>query len=150
MQRVLCSFLVVAAACLTIAAAQGDFQSLSDAAARKYTLPQHVGSDYAAKFSDWSTEPMLHAMNVFGSHPFTNRYCDIIAVVATDGHVRDLLFSPSNSYVDCVRKDLRLGASAPKPSGDSWPVQIRLLDGRRPKPKPSDKPFIILSQGHVE
>jgi hypothetical protein len=150
MKRVLCIFFLAVAACLTIAAGHGDFQSLSNAAAEKYTLPQHIGSEYATKFSDWSTEPMLHAMNVCGSQPFSNRYCDIIAVVAADGRVRRLLFSPTNSYVDCVRKDLRLGAAAPKPPGDSWPVQIRLLDGLRPKPKPGDKPFIILSQGHAE
>ncbi len=150
MKRVLCFFLATAAACLAIAAGHGDFESLSDAAAEKYTLPKHVGSEYATKFSDWSTEPMHHAMDVCGSHPSSNRYCDVIAVVAADGHVRRLLFSPSNRYVDCVRKNLRLVALAPKPPGDSWPVQIRLIDGLRPKPKPSDKPFIILSPGHVE
>jgi hypothetical protein len=150
MKRILCLLLTIMAACLAIAASRGDFQSLSDDAAQKYTLPKHVGSEYATAFSDWSTKPMLHAMDVCGSHPFSNQYCDVIAVVATDGHVRSLLFSPSNRYVDCVRKNLRLGAVAPKPPGDSWPVQIRLLDGLRPKPKPSDKPFIILSPGHVE
>jgi hypothetical protein len=150
MRRILSLFLTIMAACLAIAASRSDFQSLSDDAAQKYTLPKHVGSEYATKFSDWSTEPMLYAMNVCGSHPFSHRFCDIIAVVAADGHLRRLLFSPSDRYVDCVRQNLRLGAVAPKPPDDSWPVQIRLLDGFRPKPKPSDKPFIILSQGHVE
>ena len=149
MKRVLFLLLVTSAACLAIAATHSDFASLSDAAAEKYTLPKHAGSGYATKFSDWSTEPMLHAMDVCGSHPFSNQYCDIIAVVATDGHVRRLLFSPSNRYVDCVRKNLRLAALAPKPPGDSWPVQVRLLDGLLAKRKPS-KPFIILSRGHVE
>ena len=150
MKRVLFFLLVASAGCLMIAATHSVFTSLSDAAVEKYTLPKHVGSEYATKFSDWSTEPMLHAMDVCGSHPFSNQYCDIVAVVAADGHLRRLLFSPSDRYVDCVRKNLRLAALAPKPPGDSWPVQIRLLDGLRPKPKPSDKPFIILSQGHVE
>ena len=30
---------------------------------------------------------------------------------------------PAIGTVDCVRKDLRLGAVAPKPPGDSWPVE---------------------------
>ncbi|HYR22471.1 MAG TPA: hypothetical protein VEP30_06070 [Chthoniobacterales bacterium] len=147
MKRVLCFLLLLIAACLAIAASRGDFESLSAAAEKKYTLSTHEGSRYAEKFSDWSTEPMLHAMDVCESHPFSNRYCDIIAVVAADGHIRRLLFSPSNSYVECVRKDLRLGAVAPKPPGDSWPVQIRLIDGPRPKYK--GEAFIMLSKGHV-
>jgi hypothetical protein len=150
MKRVLSFLIITTAAFLAIAANRDDFERLSDEAAEKYTLPKHVGSEYATKFSDWSTEPMLHAQDVCGSHPFSNQYCDIIAVVAADGHVRSLLFSPSNPYVDCVRKNLGLGSVAPTPPGDSWPVQIRLIDGLRPKPKPSDKPFIILSPGHVE
>jgi hypothetical protein len=150
MKRVLCLFLVTAAACLAIAARHGDFESLSAEAGKRYSLPTKGGAEYAAKFSDWSTEPMLHAMNVCGSQPFSNRYCDIIALIAADGHVRRVLFSPSNPYVDCVRKNLRLGSAAPKPPADSWPVQIRLIDGLRPKYKGGDKPFIILSPGHVE
>ena len=149
MQRILLLFLVSIAASLAIGGSHSDFDSLSEAAAEKYTLPNHVGSQYAEKFSDWSTEAMLHAMKVCESHPPSNRYCNIVAVVAADGHVRRLMFSPSNSYVDCVRKDLRR-AVAQKPPGDNWPVQIRLLDGPRPKPKAGDRPFIILSAGHVE
>jgi hypothetical protein len=64
MKRVLCLLLVTIAACLAIAASRSDFESLSDDAAKKYTLPNHVGSLYAERFSDWSTEPMLHAMKV--------------------------------------------------------------------------------------
>jgi len=141
--------LVASAASLAMAAADADFERLAAAAAKKYTIATHEGSRYAAKFSDWSTEPMLHAMDVCESHPFTNRYCNIIAVVAADGHVRRLLFTTDNPYEACVRENLRLGAIAPKPPGDSWPVQIRLIDGPRPKYEGGDKPFIILSFGHV-
>jgi len=137
----------MAVATLGIAAGGGDFESLSASAAQHYGAKG--GKDYAAKFSDWSTKPMLHAMDVCGSQPSTDRYCDIIAVVAADGHVRRVLFAPSNAYAECVRKDLRLGAVAPKPPSDSWPVQIRLIDGPRPNYKGGDKPFIILSSGHV-
>ena len=150
MKRILSSLLIIMAATSVIAGSRGDFEGLSVDAAKHYDWKAKGGKDYAAKFSDWSTEPMLHAMNACGSQPFTNRYCDIIAVVAADGHVRRLLFSPRNSYVACVQKDLRLGAVAPKPPADSWPVQIRLIDGPRPKYKGGDKPFIILSSGHVE
>ena len=150
MQRILFFILISAAASLLFAATHADFASLSLDAAKKYDLPDHAGSRYAEKFSDWSTEPMLHSMNVCGSQPFTNRYCDIIAVIGSDGHIRRVLFSPSNPYVDCVRKHLLLGAVAPKTPADNWPVQIRLIDGLRPKYKGGDKPFIILSPGHVE
>src|SRR5438105_12565403 len=150
MKCILSLLLIMISACLTIAAGRGDFDRLSAEAAEKYSLPTHRGSQYAAKFSDWSTEPMLHATEVCQSHPFSNRYCDIIAVVAADGHVRRLLFSPSNPYVDCIRKELRLSAVAPRPPADSWPVQVRLIDGPRPKYKGGDKPVIILSAGHVE
>src|SRR5215471_4667373 len=148
MKRVLSILLVTIAAYLVIAASGGDFTSLSGAAEAKYTLPTHEGSRYAEKFSDWSTKPMLHAMDVCQSRPNSNRYCDIIAVVAANGHIQRVLFSPRNSYVDCVRKDLQLGAVAPKPPGDSWPVQIRLIDGPRP-PYKGKEAFIILSYGHV-
>jgi hypothetical protein len=147
MKRALCLFLITVAVTLGIAAGRGDFESLSAAAAQHYDAKG--GKDYAAKFSDWSTQPMLHAMDVCESQPSTNRYCDIIAVVAADGHIRRVLFAPSNTYAECVRKDLRLGAVAPKPPSDSWPIQIRLIDGPRPKYKGGDKPFIILSSGHV-
>jgi hypothetical protein len=147
MKRAFSLLLITIAASLAIAASHSDFESLSADAAHHYDAKG--GKDYAAKFSDWSTEPMLHAMNVCGSQPFTNRYCDILAVMAADGHIQRVLFSPSNSYVDCVRKDLRIGAVAPKPPSDAWPVQIRLIDGPRPKYKGGDKPFIILSSGHV-
>jgi hypothetical protein len=150
MKRVLVLFLTTVAAGFVIAGSRGDFESLSVDAAKHYDWKAKGGKDYAAKFSDWSTEPMLHAMNACGSQPFSNRYCDIIAVVAADGHVRRLLFSPSNSYVDCIRKDLRLGAVAPRPPADSWPVQIRIIDGPRPIYKGGDKPFIILSTGHEQ
>src|ERR1043166_6457178 len=132
MPRVLCFFFVIAAACLTIAAGRGDFEHHSGEAAENYSLPTSEGYDYAAKFAHWGAEAMMHRMDVCQSHPFSNRYCDIIAVVAADGHIRRLLFSPSNPYVDCMRKDLRLGAVAPRPPRDSWPVQIRLIDGPRP------------------
>jgi len=147
MKRALSLLLVAIAASFALAAADGDFERLSAAAAKKYTLSTHEGSRYATKFSDWSTEPMLHAMDVCESHPFTNRYCDIVAVVAADGHIRRLLFAPGNPYQACVRKNLRLGAVAPKPPGDSWPVQIRLIDGPRSKYK--GEAFIMLSSGHV-
>ena len=122
MKRVVYVSLVTLGACLAIAAGDRDFATLLAEAAKKYSLPTKAGYDYAAKFSDWSTEPMPHSMNVCGSQPFTNRYCDIIAVVAADGHSRRVLFSPSNAYVDCVRKDLRLGPTAPKPPADNWPA----------------------------
>ncbi|MEY2565039.1 MAG: hypothetical protein QOH88_3232 [Verrucomicrobiota bacterium] len=150
MKRILWFLLVGSAASFALGASHSAFETLSRAAAEKYTLPNHAGSQYAEKFSDWSTKPMLHAMTACESHPPSNRYCDILAVVGADGHLRRVLFSPANSYVDCVRKDLRLGAVAPKPPGENWPVQIRLLDGPRPKPKEGDRPFIILSAGHVE
>jgi hypothetical protein len=89
-------------------------------------------------------------MDVCGSRPPSNRYCDIIAVVTAGGHIQQLLFSPNNAYVDCVRKALRLGPVAPKPPANFWPVQIRLIDGSRPQYKGGDKPFIILSSGHEE
>ncbi len=147
MKRVFGLLLITISGCVAIAAGRGDFERLSVAAAEHYDAKG--GKDYAAEFSDWSTKPMLHAMDMCESHPSSNRYCDIIAVIAVDGHVRRLLFSPRNPYVECVQKDLRLGALAPKPPADSWPVQIRLIDGPRPKYKGGDKPFIILSSGHV-
>jgi hypothetical protein len=147
MKRALSLLLITIAASLAIAASRSDFESLSAGAAHHYDAKG--GKDYAAKFSDWSTKPMLHAMEVCESHPFSNRYCDIIAVVGGDGQLRRLLFSPSGPYVECVQKDLRLGAVAPKPPAEFWPVQIRLIDGPRPKYKGGDKPFIILSSGHV-
>jgi len=147
MKRVFCFLLLVIAASLAIAASRGDFESLSAAAEKKYTLSTHEGSRYAAKFSDWSSEPMLHAMDVCESHPPTNRYCDVIAVVAADGHIRRLLFAPGSSYVECVRKNLRLGAVAPGPPADSWPVQIRLIDG--PMPKYKGEAFIMLFKRHA-
>jgi hypothetical protein len=150
MKRVLGLLLTTLAVRFVIAGSGVDFESLSVDAAKHYDWKAKGGKDYAAKFSDWSTEPMMHAMNGCGAQPFSNRYCDIIAVVAADGHVRRLLFSPSNAYAACVQKDLRLGAVAPRPPADSWPVQIRLIDGPRPKYKGGDKPFIILSSGHVE
>jgi hypothetical protein len=147
MKRALSSLLITIAASLAIAASRGDFESLSADAAHRYDAKG--GKDYAAKFSDWSTKPMLHAIEMCESHPFSNRYCDIIALVGSDGHIRRLLFSPSSPYGECVQKDLRLGTVAPKPPAESWPVQIRLIDGPRPKYKGGDKPFIILSSGHV-
>jgi hypothetical protein len=146
MKRVLYLLLTISG-CLAMAAGHGDFERLSVAAAKHYDAKG--GKDYAGKFSDWSSQPMLHAMGVCESHPRSNRYCDMIAVVAVDGHVQRLLFSPSNPFVECVQKNLRLGTVAPKPPGESWPVQIRLIDGPRPKYKGGDKPFIILSSGHV-
>ncbi len=147
MKGTLALLLVTIAASFVLDVAGGEFERLSAEAAKKYTIATHEGSQYATKFSDWSTEPMLHAMNVCESQPFTNRHCDIVAVVAADEHIRRVLYSPSNAYADCVRKDLRLGAVAPKPPCDNWPVQIRLIDGPRPKYN-GDKPFIILSSGH--
>jgi hypothetical protein len=148
MKRAVSLLLFASAGALALAAADSEFERLSALAAKKYTRPTPGGSEYAAKFSDWSTEPMLHAMNVCAARPSSNLYCDIITVVATDGHIRKVLFAPNNAYTACVRKNLRLGAIAPKPpAGDNWPVQIRLYDGPRPKYK--GEPFIMLSSGHV-
>ena len=149
MKRILSFLLVAGAASLAVAAAHSEFERLSELAAKKYTRPTPGGSEYATKFSDWSTEPMLHAMDVCAANPPSNLYCDIITVVSTDGHIRKVLFAPSNAYTACVRKNLRLGAIAPKPpAAEDWPVQIRLYDGARPKYK--GEAFIMLSQhGHV-
>ena len=149
MKCALSILLISIAASLALAAADTEFERLSALAAKKYTRPTPGGSEYAAKFSDWSTKPMLHAMDVCAGRA-SNLYCDIITVIGADGHVRRVLFAPKNSYAACVQKNLQLGAVAPKPpGGDDWPVQIRLIDGPRPNYKGGDKPFIILSAGHV-
>ena len=149
MKRAVSLLLFASAAGLALSAADSEFARLSALAEKKYTRPTPGGSEYATKFSDWSTETMVHAMDVCAAHPSSNLYCDIITVVAADGHIRRVLFAPSNAYTACVRKNLRLGAVAPKPpAGDSWPVQIRLIDGPRP-PYKGKEAFIILSYGHV-
>jgi hypothetical protein len=148
MKRAVSLLLFASAACFAGAVTDSEFARLSALAEKKYTLPTVGGSEYATKFSDWSTEPMLHAMDVCAAHPSSNLYCDIITVVAADGHIRKVLFAPNNAYTACVRRNLRLGAAAPKPpAGDNWPVQIRLYDGSRPKYK--GEAFIMLSHGHV-
>jgi hypothetical protein len=149
MRRVVCLILFASAAGLALASAGSEFDRLSALAAKKYSLPTPGGSEYAVKVSDWSTKPMLNAMEVCAAHPPSTRYCDIITVVAADGHIRKVLFAPDNAYTTCIRKNLRLGAVAPKPpAAENWPVQIRLIDGPRPRYKGGDKPFIILSAGH--
>ena len=148
MKRALGLLLTTIGAGLALAAADTEFDRLSALAAKKYTRPTPGGSEYAAKFSDWSTKPMLHAMDVCAARPSSNLSCDIITVITADGHVRRILFAPDNAYTACVRKTLRLGAVAPKPpAGDNWPVHIRLYDGARPKYK--GEAFIMLSRGHV-
>src|SRR5688572_11242152 len=109
MKRTVSLFLFASAAGLAFAAADSEFERLSTLAAKKYTRPTPGGSEYAARFSDWSTEPMLHAMNVCAARPSSNLYCDIITVVTANGHIRKVLFAPSNAYTACVRKNLRLG-----------------------------------------
>lgn len=147
-KRIVSSWLFAVAASLTAAAADTEFSRLSALAAKKYTRPTPGGSEYATKFSDWSTKPMLHAMDVCAARPASNLSCDIITVIAADGHVRRVLFAPNNAYSACVQKNLRLAAVAPKPpAGDNWPVHIRLYDGARPKYK--GEAFIMLSRGHV-
>src|SRR3989442_5269250 len=114
MKQALGLLLVANSACLALATADTYFERFSAAAAEKYTISTHEGSRYATKFSDWSTKPMLHAMDVCESRPSTNQYCDIVAVVAADGRIRRVLLAPSNSYEACVETNLRLCAVAPK------------------------------------
>jgi hypothetical protein len=148
MKRAVSVLLFVSAAGIALAAADSEFDRLSALAGKKYTRPTPGGSDYARRFSDWSTEPMLHAMDVCATQPSSNLYCDIITVVAADGHIRKVLFAPNNAFAACVRKNMQLGIVAPKPPvAENWPVQIRLIDGPRPHSK--GEPFIILSYGHV-
>jgi hypothetical protein len=69
MKHALGWLVVTVGANLASAVADSDFERLSAAAAKKYTLPTHEGSRYATMFSDWSTEPMLHAIEVCESRP---------------------------------------------------------------------------------
>jgi hypothetical protein len=118
-----------------------EFRVASTEAAKKF----HPGYQYIIKFEDWISNPAVDALNACGSYPNTNLTCDIVFIIGAGGHIKRTVFGPKNAYRNCVSKHFRASGIAPKPPGDSWPVQIRLIDGRRPIPKGSDPPFLIFS-----
>ena len=117
-----------------------DFRAASAEAANKF----HPGYQYIIKFEDWISNAAVEALEACGSYPNTNLTCDIVFVVGADGHIKRTLFGPRNRYRDCVASHFRTSGSAPKPPGDSWSVQIRLIDGRRRISK-ADPPFLIFN-----
>jgi hypothetical protein len=142
--RRLAFFLIIALLAVarsTHANAAVEFRAASADAAKKF----HPGYQYIIKFEDWISNAAVDALNACGSYPNTNLTCDIVFVVEADGHIRRTVFGPKNAYRDCVAKQFHTSGLAPKPPGNSWPVQIRLIDGRRPIPKESDPPFLIFS-----
>jgi hypothetical protein len=119
------------------------FHTISAAAANKFDTKE--GYQYVIKFEEWVSEAAVHALSACGSTPNANVHCDIVFVVGIDGRISKVLFGPSNSYEQCVAKSFRVSGNAPKPPADSWPMQIRLIDGRRPKYTGGDPPFVSLN-----
>jgi hypothetical protein len=118
-----------------------DFRAASAEAAKKF----HPGYEYIIKFEDWISDSAVEALEACGSYPNTNLTCDIVFIIGADGHIKRTLFGPKNRYRDCVASHFRTSGVAPKPPADSWPVQIRLIDGRRRILK-SDPPFLIFNR----
>jgi len=126
-----------------------DFHTISAAAAKKFDTKE--GYEYVKKFEDWiglpvSGDAAVHALETCGSIPNTELHCDIIFLIGADGRIRKMLFGPNNRYTQCVSKNFRTSGKAPKPPTDSWPIQIRLIDGVRPRYKGGDAPFVIFNQ----
>jgi hypothetical protein len=125
------------------------FHTISAAAANKFHTDQ--GYEYVKKFEDWISLPVggdaaVHALDTCGSIPNTELHCDVVFLIAADGQVRKILFAPNNRYTQCVSKNFRTSGKAPKPPADSWPIQIRLIDGVRPRYKGGDAPFVIFNK----
>jgi hypothetical protein len=123
-----------------LAGESSPFRAASAEAAQKF----HPGYQYIIKFEDWISNAAVDALKACGSDPNTNLTCDIVFIIGADGHIKRMLFGPKNAYRDCVSKNFRTSGVAPEPPGDSWPVQIRLIDGRRPIAK-KDPPFLIFN-----
>jgi hypothetical protein len=136
------AFLVAILACsLAHAGELQDFRAASADAAKKF----HPGYEYIIKFEDWISNATVEALEACGSYPNTNLTCDIVFIIGADGRIKRTLFGPKNRYRDCVASHFRMSGVAPKPPGDSWAVQIRLIDGRRRISK-ADPPFLIFNQ----
>ena len=143
MKRGLSLLLASVAAPCVLATSIGHFDGISAAAAKKFDTKE--GYQYVIKFEDWISEAAVHALSACGSAPNTTLHCDIVFVVAGDGRISEMLFAPSNSYEQCVSKSFRVSGNAPKPPADSWPMQIRLIDGQMPKYPGGDPPFVIFT-----
>ncbi len=140
MTRLSTILVTILAASTAVAGELSDFRAASAEAAKKF----HPGYQWLIKFEDWISDPAVAALDACGSYPNTNRSCDIVFIVGADGRMRRTLFGPHNPFRDCVAKHFRTAGTAPKPPGDSWAVQIRLIDGRR-FVRPEDPPFLIFN-----
>ena len=135
------TFLIAMLTCsLAQAGELQDFRAASAKAAEQF----HPGYQYIIKFEDWISNAAVAALDACGSYPNTNRTCDIVFIIGSDGRIKRTLFGPRNPYRDCVAKRFRTSGVAPKPPGDAWAVQIRLIDGRRFLSK-ADPPFLIFN-----
>jgi hypothetical protein len=119
------------------------FHTVFAAASKKFDTKQ--GYQYVTKFEDWISEAATHALDVCGSMPRTKLRCDIVFLIAADGRIRKMLLGPNNSFEQCVSKNFRPAASAPKPPADSWSMHIRIIDGGVPRYKGGDPPFVMFS-----
>ena len=137
----LSTFLIITlAASAALASEPSEFRAASADAAKKF----HPGYQWLIKFEDWISNPAVDAVNACGSSPNTNLSCDIVFIIAADGSIKRTLFGPHNKFRDCVAHHFHTSGPAPKPPGDSWAVQIRLIDGKR-FVRPEDPPFLIFN-----
>jgi hypothetical protein len=120
-----------------------DFHAISAAAAKKFDTKD--GYQYVTKFEDWISDAATHTLDMCESSPRTNLHCDIVFLIGANGRIRKIAFAPNNAFEQCVTKNFRTAATAPKPPGDAWPMHIRIIDGGVPRYKGGDPPFVMFS-----
>jgi|GEM_PF-1813502 len=119
------------------------FHTISAAAAKKFDTKD--GYQYVIKFEEWISDAATHTLDMCESSPRTNLHCDIVFLIGANGRIRKIAFGLNNSFEQCVTKNFRTAATAPKPPADAWPMHIRIIDGGVPKYKGGDPPFVMFS-----
>jgi len=116
---------VIVSALTNWAANSSEFEALSKEATRNANTPE--GQRYRDPFLN-TIDPALRAAmnsctktspNTIDGHPG-----EIVFVVAADGRVKKVVFSPDVPLAKCVAAKLRAVSKLPKPPHDSYAVAI--------------------------
>jgi len=129
----------------TRAASSSEFETLSKQATRNAETKE--GYRYQNKIFLDAIDPALRAAletcmkkspNTIDGHPG-----EIIFVVAADGRVKTLVFSPDVPLAECVAARLRAVSKLPPPPRDSWAVDVGVAKHDQPQEAkgPPDTPY---------
>lgn len=135
----------------THAASSSEVETLADEGARNYRTKE--GQHYQEQFGRAVTAALAAALGSCKNEPDTKEPAMIVFVIAADGRIKRLLYSPHIPFGECVAAKLRSILTLPRPPRDNWVVSLGAANHHHEetaKKGPPDKPIPLGSKAQLD